>query len=259
VNVVISQSMYFPWVGFLEQLRVADVFVRYDDVQFSKGSFTNRVQIKTATGSRWMTIPLGGHKLGQRIDEVQAASERNWRDQHISQLAESYRGSAHGEDMLTVARQALDTASNNVGDIAYASMRALTRYFGLDHRVQWRNVAELGIGGASSNRVLDIVQALGGTRYVTGHGARNYLDHEAFEKAGIEVCYMYYNCLPYPQPHGLFTPYVSGLDLVASCGHAGRAFIEPQISPWREFSAGADQSKKGASQTVGQPGYRSTT
>jgi hypothetical protein len=139
--------------------------------------------------------------------------------------------------MLNVARQALDTASNNVGNIAYASMRALTRYFDLDHRLQWRNVAELGIGGASSNRVLDVVRALGGTRYITGHGARNYLDHEAFEAAGIEVHYMNYRRIPYPQRHGEFTPYVSALDLVAQCGREGIEYIQPATIPWREFMA----------------------
>ena len=56
-RVVISQPMLFPWVGLFEQIRAADVYVHYDDVQFSKGSFTNRVQIKTARGPRWLTVP----------------------------------------------------------------------------------------------------------------------------------------------------------------------------------------------------------
>ena len=32
-NVVISQSMLFPWVGTLEQMLLADVFIHYDDVK----------------------------------------------------------------------------------------------------------------------------------------------------------------------------------------------------------------------------------
>lgn len=43
--------MFFPWVGFLEQLKLVDVYVFYDDVQFSKGSFTNRVQVKATDAS----------------------------------------------------------------------------------------------------------------------------------------------------------------------------------------------------------------
>ena len=40
--VVISQPMYFPWVGFLSQISMASTIIWLDDVQFSKGSFTNR-------------------------------------------------------------------------------------------------------------------------------------------------------------------------------------------------------------------------
>ena len=46
--VVISQPMYFPWVGFLSQISMASTIIWLDDVQFSKGSFTNRVQIKNS-------------------------------------------------------------------------------------------------------------------------------------------------------------------------------------------------------------------
>ena len=44
--VVISQPMYFPWIGFLSQLSMANTIIWLDDVQFSKGSFINRIQIK---------------------------------------------------------------------------------------------------------------------------------------------------------------------------------------------------------------------
>lgn len=44
-RVVISQPMYFPWFGFMAQMSLADVFIWLDDAQFSKGSFTNRVQV----------------------------------------------------------------------------------------------------------------------------------------------------------------------------------------------------------------------
>jgi hypothetical protein len=31
-------------------------------------------------------------------------------------------------------------------------------------------------------------------------------------------------------------PYVFSLDLIASCGKEGAAYIRPQIVPWREFA-----------------------
>ena len=71
-TVVVSQPMFFPWVGMFEQIRLADAYVHYTDVQFSKGSFVNRVQIKTADGFRWLTVPLKNVALGQNIDGEQS-------------------------------------------------------------------------------------------------------------------------------------------------------------------------------------------
>ena len=88
--VVISQSMYFPWVGLLEQVRLADSFVHYDDVQFDRG-FYNRVQVKTEQGSRWITLPLSNHRRGQKIDEIVVDDNMNWRKRHRDVLLQAYR------------------------------------------------------------------------------------------------------------------------------------------------------------------------
>jgi len=94
----------------------------------------------------------------------------------------------------------------------------------------------MSIGGGGSARVLEVIKSVGGTRYITGHGARHYLDHEAFEAAGVEVRYMQYSCKAYPQLHGDFTPFVSALDLVANLGRRSEFFIKPHTIHWRNFS-----------------------
>jgi len=238
LKVVITQSMLFPWVGLLEQMRLADVFVHYDDVQFSKGSFTNRVQVKTAIGSRWMTVPLQDLKLGNVIDQVRIAPKAEWRDAHLALLAQSFRGAPYAQDALELAREVYDKAHSSIGQLARSSMLALGRYFGLMEGKRFLDAKDLCIGGAGSSRVLDIVRAVGGTIYITGHGARNYLDHEQFDLAGIAVEYVDYCCHPYPQSHGPFTPYVSALDLVANCGLSGKDFFVSKTIPWREFLNG---------------------
>src|SRR5690606_21435204 len=43
--VAIHQPNYAPWLGYFHKLAQADVFVFLDDAQFSKGSYTNRVQV----------------------------------------------------------------------------------------------------------------------------------------------------------------------------------------------------------------------
>jgi len=76
-RVVISQPMYFPWVGFIAQMALADVFIWLDDAQFSKGSFTNRIQVKLPDGRKWMSVPLEGKGAFQTIRDLHSA-RKDW-------------------------------------------------------------------------------------------------------------------------------------------------------------------------------------
>ncbi len=234
-TIVISQSMYFPWVGLLEQIRLADVFVHYDDVQYSKGSFSNRVQIKGVNGTGWMTLPLRDYHLGQRIDEVLLDSRTDWRGKHREMLRQAYRKAPFRDEMLDVVDRVFAGEAATVADVSRRSMLELSRYFGLD-KTQFLSSDMLPVPGASSERVCDIVGHLQGDVYVTGHGARAYLNHALFEERGIAVEYMHYQRTAYPQLHGDFTPYVTALDLIANCGAQGAAMIHSGTVGWKEFT-----------------------
>jgi hypothetical protein len=229
--------MYFPWVGLLEQVRLARCFVHYDDVQFGRG-FYNRVQVKTPDGIRWMTVPLSGHHRGQTIDETRIDHSSNWQRRHLELLRHSHSQAPYRAEMLDIVGRVFDSKTETLAEIARASLLALVDYFDLREGREFVDSRSLGIGGSSSRRIHDIVLALRGSKYVTGHGARNYLDHPLFERSAIRVEYMDYQCLPYPQLHGQFTPYVTALDLVANCGKQGRALICSGSVGWKDFLAG---------------------
>jgi hypothetical protein len=236
-TVVISQPMFFPWVGMFEQMRLADAYVHYDDVQFSKGSFTNRVQIKTAKGVQWLTVPLRDLHLGQRIMEVAVDNRQDWRQKHLLTLSQAYAQAPFKDEMLSLVRQVYEKPADTISELAASSMMAIHGYFGFSRPTEFHWSSRMGIGGDSSARVLAVVKHLRGDVYVTGHGARHYMDHEWFEREGVRVEYIDYQKRPYPQLHGDFTPFVSTLDLVANAGRAGAEVFVSQTVPWREFLA----------------------
>ena len=86
-TVLISQPMYFPWVGMLEQMALADVWVHLDDAVF-EGGFFNRVQIKTTDGTPWLTVPLAENKLGQ--SSMMQPATHDWQRKHWTTLQQSY-------------------------------------------------------------------------------------------------------------------------------------------------------------------------
>lgn len=234
-TVVISQPFLFPWVGLWEQMALADVFVHADDVQFPKGHFVNRVQVKTEQGSIWLTIPLASPRTETLIRDVLVDDSRDWRSKHLRHLENAYRKAPFGSDMLELVQEVYAIRSSRLVDIVIGGLEAVAGRLGLDRSRRFLLQSELGVDDRNTARVLQVVRSLGGDRYVTGWGARNYLDHQRFEDSGVEVLYMDYARTPYPQLHGAFTASVSVLDLIANVGPDAGSFIRPRVTPWREF------------------------
>jgi len=233
-TIVISQSMYFPWVGLLEQIRLADKFVHYDDVQFARGFF-NRVQIKDTNGTSWISVPLKRHSQKTFIRDVEIDNSVDWRSKHRKVLEHSYRKAPFFDDMLRLVDSVFDLKIDSLSELSMQSMLGLVDYFGI-RAPSFIRSEDLGIPGSGSERILEIVRHLGGDVYVTGHGASNYLDHDLFVKYGVDVRYMDYLRKPYLQLHGAFTPYVSALDLVANHGADGAKFICSDSISWKVFN-----------------------
>jgi hypothetical protein len=233
--IVISQPMYFPWVGLLEQVRLCDIFVFYDDVQYSRGGFSNRVQLKTNMGIRWMTVPLQDQHLGQLINEVKINNRLDWRRSQRDQLHQAYAGAPYRDEMIGIVDEVFSHDYELLADLTKASMLALIDYFDLGRNKTFFNSSLLETPGASTQRVIDLCLRLQAKSYLTGHGARHYLEHARFEEHCIDVNYIDYGLKPYMQAHGEFTPYVTALDLVAYCGKGGLSFIAGVPITWRDF------------------------
>jgi hypothetical protein len=234
MNIVISQSMYFPWIGLFEQIRLTDIFIHYDDVQYARG-FYNRVQFKTAGGSKWLTVPLRDQHQGQHINEVLIDNRIDWRSKHRDMLKQAYLKAPFRNEMLNLVDDVFAQDYATLADISRESILSIAKYFDLIGNRKFVNSAEISVSGSSSHRLHDICCKEAASIYLTGHGAKNYLDHELFEKSGIKVNYMNYCMKPYPQLHGEFTPYVSALDLIANCGKERADVICSEAIYWKKF------------------------
>jgi hypothetical protein len=168
----------------------------------------------------------------QRICDIQADGT-DWKRRHRALIVQALR-SAH---YIGTALELLDGiyVHEQIIAVLTASIEQSSRTMMLEGPSRWLKASEMNISGSSWNRVLALVRSVGGTRYVTAHGAANYLDHEAFERDGVTVEYADYSKTPYTQLHGRFYPFVSVLDLVANLGPSARTILHPKTIPWRAF------------------------
>jgi hypothetical protein len=227
----IVQSSYIPWKGYFDLMNHADAFVLLDDVQFTRRDWRSRNRIKTAAGTRWLTIPvLSRGRYHQRIDETRIA-DPGWARSHWSAIEQSYRDSPYF-DVVAAAVAPLyeEPAGERLSEVNAALLRCLRDVLGIDTPITWSS--DYDASSERSRRLLDICLATGAGEYVSGPSARGYLDVALFERAGVAVSWFdYAGYEPYTQPHGAFEHEVSVLDLLFCEGDGARHFLKTTTEP----------------------------
>lgn len=96
----------------------------------------------------------------------------------------------------------------------------------LDIRTPLKLSSEFNSEDEKTERLLSLLNAVGGTTYLSGPSADDYLEKDMFREAGIRLEYKSYNYEPYPQLWGPFEGGVTVLDLIANCGPEARTLIQ---------------------------------
>jgi hypothetical protein len=215
-TVVVLQPGYLPWLGFFDQMRRADIFVYYDDVQFDRRGWRNRNRIKLPTGPHWLTVPVRQRGQQQLILDVEIETDAPWADKHLSTIRHFYAQAPYLKRYLPELEEMLKRPWQRLVELDIAVIQLMCDWLGLKRATV--SSSELGIRGEQSQRLLDICLHLGASRYLTGDAAKSYLDVELFARHNVEVQWHGYKHPVYPQQHGAFIPYLSALDLLLNCG-----------------------------------------
>jgi hypothetical protein len=233
-TVVILQPQFFPWRGVFEQIRLCDEFMFLDDVQYQKGGFVNRVQIKTAQGSQWLTVPVLRAGSLPLIRDVQIDYRSGWREKHLKTLQASYARAPFVNAMCALVNDVYAERPETISQLDIVATRRCTTELGLHPEVTISSATP--VEGTQTVRLVELL-APRTTTYVTGRGALDYLDEPLLASHGIEVRVMAYNRTPYRQLHGVFDPHVSILDTLANLGPGAPAALDSPAIPWREAVA----------------------
>src|SRR5262249_9787868 len=155
------------------------------DVQLPQGrSFMARVQIKTAGGVTWLTAPLDRKRSGKLINETFFALD-DWRDRHRKTLQHVYGKAPHFVLIAELIERIYGHPTDNPAEFNIHATETIAHWLGF--APEFRRSSQSGIGGASTQRLVDLCAAAGADTYVTGHGALNYLEYDKFEARGIAV------------------------------------------------------------------------
>jgi hypothetical protein len=217
-KIAILQSSYIPWKGYFDMIAAVDEFILYDDMQYTRRDWRNRNRIKTPQGAQWLTVPVNvKDKYHQRIRDVEIA-DPEWATTHWKSLSQNYRRArcyVEISDWLepVYLREQFVSLSN----LNRRLIEAVCQYLGIHTKISssWDYSLEDG----KTERLAELCRQAGGSEYVSGPAAKDYIDQSVFRNRNIKLSWFDYNgYAEYPQLWGDFIHDVTVLDLLFNCG-----------------------------------------
>jgi hypothetical protein len=217
MRVAIIQSNYIPWKGYFDIIHDVDLFIFYDDVQYTRGDWRNRNKIKTARGTEWLTIPNNGN-LDHLIYQVELIDPR-WQSKHWKTLCQVYgKAPFFGTYRSTLEDIYLGQGWNYLSELN----QYLIKWIAIDIlkiKTKFSDSRQFHSTGTKQGRVIDLLTKTNASVYVSGPSAKNYIDEDQFRNSGIGLIWKDYNGFPpYPQFHPPFEHGVTILDLLFHTG-----------------------------------------
>lgn len=216
MRVGIHQLHYLPWLRYFDKIARSDVFIVLDNIQYNKNGWQNRNRIKTAGGSTLLTVPVFGHH-GQRLDEVRIDTSVPWARKHGRSIEQAYRKAPFFAEHEAFLRETYRRPWEHLNDLNSYMLDYFIAALGIRTRIVRSSVLE--VPGTATERLANLIRAVGGTHYYSGAYALDaYLDISTLEQAGIGLELQEWSAPVYPQGHGDFVADLSILDLVLNCG-----------------------------------------
>lgn len=217
-TVVIHQPDFVPYLGFFQRFLSADEFIVLDHVQFVNSSrgWTHRDKIKTASGEKWLTLSVKKAPRDTPINEIELSSSVDWATDNLNLLKQNYRGAPFFDEVFPSIVALYEQPPRLMVDFNLRSIELLMDL--LDVRLPWVRSSSLQPEGSSNELLIDLLGKVGATHYLSGNGARDYMQPEKFAQAGIQVVWQQFTHPVYSQQFGAFMPYLSSLDVLFNCG-----------------------------------------
>jgi len=188
-NVVgIHQPNFMPWLGYFYKITQSDTFIFLDDVQFQKtgASYINRVSINIHGKSNYLTVPAKRVSGLLAINETQFINDR-WKKKMIGTLQGSYGKSKFFKRNKEFIFELINYEANNFATYNIHFIENIMKELSISTKIVMSS--DFGITSASTERLIELINKVNGTVYLSGSGGDNYQDIKKYEEKNIKLIY----------------------------------------------------------------------
>ena len=205
----IMQPYFFPYLGYFQLLRAADIFIFHDDVQYIKAGWVNRNRILLGGQAGWLTLPVRSAEHTRAINERYYVLEPAVVGDLLRKLEAAYRQAPQFTAVFPIVREIMEFESANVAAFNINLVSRLCRKLGIAPRFYLASALEKDHRLTGQERVIELCRRVGASCYVNPIGGRHLYDRHVFAHYGIQLRFLKANVIS-----GRRDPFLSIIDVL---------------------------------------------
>ncbi len=222
ISCAMHQPHYFPWLGYLNKMASVDKFIILDEVQLEKGSNMYRNKLSTKDGKE-KYITIGYEKEGfleKKYKEIKIDNSTDWQKKQVDFIVDSYKKAPFFNEIWPYIEPVFNEKFDMLDDLVERTVLIEKDLFDIKTEIIKQSTLEYGEEERNNELLIHLCKDISADFYLSGNGARKYMDLDLFKRNGIDVDYQQFTYPVYEQKHD-FVPNLSALDVLFNCGIEG--------------------------------------
>lgn len=183
------QPNFMPYMGFFYKMYMSDIFTLSDSVLFSNSGFHNYNYIRTDMERRKLTVPVT-NKNGL-ISDVRLCQWEHNSTKIIKRLQNDYARAPYFDILFPVFEWHLKSDYESMVDLNTSLILLACRLMDINCEICMESALDI-TGGTPTEQIADICKKTGCSTYLSGTGAKAYLDEPYLNNNGIKVLWSAY-------------------------------------------------------------------
>ena len=212
MKIGVHQPNFLPWSGYFYKIQKSDKFIFLDDALVSKKNldYLNRSLFLTNGKKKYFTIPINRNFKQIKIKDLEIDNSHNWKKNFINFIEENYRSAKFYKKYEKFFFNFKNKEFKKLIELNIFFIDKICNLLKIKKKILYSSKYKLK--SQSSLRLIELTKLLNGTEYLSGQGAKKYLDENFFLNNKINLNYLNYKQVDYEQQKS--SKFISGLSIL---------------------------------------------
>lgn len=212
-KVAIMQPYLLPYIGYFQLIAAVDVFVLYDNIQYTKKGWINRNRLLQNGNDALFSVPLKNAPDHWDVCQREVAASFD-AGKLLRQFEAAYRRAPQFPATFRLLETVLHYPECNLFGFLYHALLQTCQHLGISTEIRVSSHLPIDHSLKAQDKVLALCAATGASTYINAIGGQELYAKTDFAQHHIALQFLRAKPFTYPQFGADFVPWLSIIDVL---------------------------------------------